>query len=716
MKTATMYQRMSAAMKNMTRAFLAIAAMLVAGPLLAADLAVEKVEFAALPGNQMEIRLDFNGVPPEPTGYAIQQPARIALDVVGAKSVLESKHHNLGTGNARSMTVVEARDRTRVIINLNELVGYSTRVEGNSLVVRIGDDRQQAEAVVVAGANAPASGEPAGQASGLRGSVAGRGIVGIDFRRRPDGEGQVVVSLSQPSIPVDVRQEGGRILVEFVGASLPQNLRKKLDVTDFATPVTSIVSSVSGENVVMSIEPRGQYDYLAYQADKELIIGVKPVTTAEQQRRKADTFMYTGEKLSLNFQDIEVRSVLQLIADFTSLNLVASDTVSGRITLRLQNVPWDQALDLVLKTKRLDKRQIGNVLLVAPADEIAAREKQEMEAYNQSEALAPLRSEFAQVNYAKAADLAKVLRADKSLMSSRGSLTIDDRTNTLIIVETAKRLEDIRDIIRRLDVPVGQVLIEARIVLASSDLAKELGVRWGGVDIAGLGQNKSTLVTGSLNQATTAGVGVLNSSTIPVAIPDSLAVDMGVTSGGASRFSLGLIKMDSGLLQMELSALTSDGHGELVATPKVLTSDQQEAVIASGTQIPYQEASSSGATSTSFRDAELKLQVRPQITPDGKVIMTLSVNNDSVGDLTPDNIPTINTNRIETVVLVSDGDTVVLGGIFTTNTISATIKTPFFGDLPVVGRFFRKDVRSDRKQELLIFVTPKIVKDMTAQG
>lgn len=714
MKTATMYQRMSAAMKNMTRAFLAVAAMLVAGPLLAADLAVEKVEFAALPGNQMEIRLDFNGVPPAPTGYSIQQPARIALDVVGAKSVLESKHHNLGTGNARSMTVVEARDRTRVIINLNELVGYSTRVEGNSLVVRIGDDGQQAAAVVVAGANA--AGEPSGDATGSRGSVAGRGVVGIDFRRRPDGEGQVVVNLSQPSIPVDVRQEGGRILVEFVGATLPQNLRKKLDVTDFATPVTSIVSSVVGENVVMAIEPRGQYDYLAYQADKELIIGVKPVTTAEQQRRKADTFMYTGEKLSLNFQDIEVRSVLQLIADFTSLNLVASDTVSGRITLRLQNVPWDQALDLVLKTKRLDKRQIGNVLLVAPADEIAAREKQEMEAYNQSEALAPLRSEFAQVNYAKAADLAKVLRADKSLMSSRGSLTIDERTNTLIIVETAKRLEDIRDIIRRLDVPVGQVLIEARIVLATSDLAKELGVRWGGVDIAGLGQNKSTLVTGSMNQATTAGVGVLNSSTIPVTIPDSLAVDMGVTSGGASRFSLGLIKMDSGLLQMELSALTSDGHGELVATPKVLTSDQQEALIASGTQIPYQEASSSGATSTSFRDAELKLQVRPQITPDGKVIMTLSVNNDSVGDLTPDNIPTINTNRIETVVLVSDGDTVVLGGIFTTNTISATIKTPFFGDLPVVGRFFRKDVRSDSKQELLIFVTPKIVKDMTAQG
>lgn len=714
MKTATMYQRMSAAMKNMTRAFLAVAAMLVAGPLLAADLAVEKVEFAALPGNQMEIRLDFNGVPPAPTGYSIQQPARIALDVVGAKSVLESKHHNLGTGNARSMTVVEARDRTRVIINLNELVGYSTRVEGNSLVVRIGDDGQQAAAVIVAGANA--AGEPSGDATGSRGSVAGRGVVGIDFRRRPDGEGQVVVNLSQPSIPVDVRQEGGRILVEFVGATLPQNLRKKLDVTDFATPVTSIVSSVVGENVVMAIEPRGQYDYLAYQADKELIIGVKPVTTAEQQRRKADTFMYTGEKLSLNFQDIEVRSVLQLIADFTSLNLVASDTVSGRITLRLQNVPWDQALDLVLKTKRLDKRQIGNVLLVAPADEIAAREKQEMEAYNQSEALAPLRSEFAQVNYAKAADLAKVLRADKSLMSSRGSLTIDERTNTLIIVETAKRLEDIRDIIRRLDVPVGQVLIEARIVLATSDLAKELGVRWGGVDIAGLGQNKSTLVTGSMNQATTAGVGVLNSSTIPVTIPDSLAVDMGVTSGGASRFSLGLIKMDSGLLQMELSALTSDGHGELVATPKVLTSDQQEALIASGTQIPYQEASSSGATSTSFRDAELKLQVRPQITPDGKVIMTLSVNNDSVGDLTPDNIPTINTNRIETVVLVSDGDTVVLGGIFTTNTISATIKTPFFGDLPVVGRFFRKDVRSDSKQELLIFVTPKIVKDMTAQG
>lgn len=706
-----MNQGASAGMKIMTRALLACVAILLGTYAFAADLVVEKLDFAALPGNQMEIRLGFNGAPPAPTGYSIEKPARIALDLVGAKSRLEGKHHNLGTGNARSMTVVEARDRTRVIINLNELVSYNTRVDGNTLVVTIGEGRKDAAAVVadtaVAGTVtvAPASG------SGLKGKVSGRGVVGIDFRRTADGEGQVVIAMSHPSIPVDVRQEGGRIIAEFVGAALPENLRRKLDVTDFATPVTSIVSSADGENVVMVIQPKGQYDYLAYQADKEMIIGVKPVTPAEQHKRKKDGFMYTGEKLSLNFQDIEVRSVLQLIADFTSLNLVASDTVTGRITLRLQNVPWDQALDLVLKTKGLDKRQIGNVLLVAPADEIAQRERLELEAYQQSEALAPLRSEFIQINYATANDLAKILRADKSIMSSRGSLTVDERTNTLIIVETAKKLEEVRDIIARLDVAVGQVLIEARIVLANTDFAKELGVRWGvnaySANSAGNGGKGASSTIEDLNAQLSAG------SVLP---PTQLAVDMGVSGGGASRFALGLIKMDSGLLEMELSALASDGHGEIVATPKVLTTDQQEAMIASGTQIPYQEASSSGATTTSFKDAELKLKVRPQITPDGKVIMNLNINNDSVGEITANNIPTINTNRIETVVLVNDGDTVVLGGIFKTETVSAVLKTPFLGDLPILGRFFRKDVRRDEKAELLIFITPKIVKDLAAQG
>ncbi|MFZ5724496.1 MAG: type IV pilus secretin PilQ [Pseudomonadota bacterium] len=691
-------------MKTMTKALLLSVVAFFGASALADELAIEKVDFAALPGNQMEIRLGFNGAPPKPEGYAIEKPARIALDLLGTKSRLESKQHNLGTGNARTMTVVEARDRTRVIINLNELVTYSTRTEGSALIVTIGDRGQGAAAETpepVAATNA---------GGGLRGSVSGRGIAGIDFRRTPDGEGQVVISMSSSSIPVDVRQDGTRIIAEFMGASLPENLRRKLDVTDFATPVTSIITSPSGENVTMVIQPKGAYEYLAYQADKEMIIGVKPVSNNDQQRRVKDTFMYTGEKLSLNFQDIEVRSVLQLIADFTSLNLVASDTVSGRITLRLQNVPWDQALDLVLKTKGLDKRQVGNVLLVAPADEIAARERLELEAFNQAQALAPLRSEFIQINYAKASEIAKILKADKSIISSRGSISMDERTNTLIVVETAAKLEEISDMIARLDVAVRQVLIEARIVLANNDFARELGVRWGFSHFdTDATDNRTTVATSSL--------GGLSTATTPVfGSPGNLVVDMGVSNTSASKFAIGMVDLDSGMLELELSALASDGQGEIVATPKVLTTDQQQATIASGTQLPYQEASSSGATSTSFKDAELKLSVKPQITPDGKIIMTLNVNNDSLGGFTPDGLPIINTNRVDTVVLVNDGDTVVLGGIFKNETATTVVKTPLLGDLPLIGRLFRKDVRRDTKAELLIFITPKVVKDLTAKG
>lgn len=732
MKSERIHRGAGGVMKTTIKTLLLGLAMCSFGTAWAEDIAVEKLEFAALPGNQMEIRLDFNGTPPEPAGYAIEKPARIALDLVGAKSHLESKHHNLGTGNARSMTVVEARDRTRVIINLNELVGYNTRVEGKTLVITVGDQAKAAStaAAVAAGDATKDAAVAAAPAGGLKAKVSGRGISGIDFRRTGEGEGQVVVSMSSAAIPVDVRQDGGRIIVEFLGASLPESLRRKLDVTDFATPVTNISTSSSGENVIMVIQPKGQYDYLAYQADKEMIIGVKPTTVTDQQKRVKDNFLYSGEKLSLNFQDIEVRSVLQLIADFTSLNLVASDTVNGRITLRLQNVPWDQALDLVLKTKSLDKRQVGNVLLVAPADEIASRERLELEAYQQAQALAPLRSEFIQINYATASDISKLLKADKSVLTSRGSVSVDERTNTLIVVETGAKLEEIREIIQRLDVAVRQVLIEARIVLATTDFAKELGVRWGlnSYDTNGNGAN---LVSGSLEgvRGQLDGQGTLTPSPgQPSAINkgsnfgfsditiggQDLAVDMGVTSAGASKLALGMINLDSGVLELELSALASDGHGEIVATPKVLTTDQQEAMIASGTQVPYQEASSSGATSTSFKDAELKLKVKPQITPDGKIIMTLSVNNDSLGGFTPDNLPLINTNRLNTVVLVNDGDTLVLGGIFKTQTTNAVIKTPFLGDLPVLGRFFRKDVRRDSKAELLIFITPRIVKDLAA--
>jgi type IV pilus assembly protein PilQ len=733
MKTRFEFRGAGADMRTMTRNLLLLVAATLASLATASDVAVEKLDFAALPGNQMEIRLDFSGTPPKPTGYSIEKPARIALDLVGAKSRLETKHHNLGTGNARSMTVVEARDRTRVIINLNQLVGYTTRVDGNTLVINIGDqsvtEPAPGEVVVAAdGSTNVGTAEPAAPSGGLKAQVSGRGIAGIDFRRTPDGEGQVVVNMSSASIPVDVRQEGDRIVAEFVAASLPEALRRKLDVTDFATPVNTIMTAASGENVVMVIQPKGDFEYLAYQADKQMIIGVKPVVASDRQRRQKDSFIYTGEKLSLNFQDIEVRSVLQLIADFTSLNLVASDTVSGRITLRLQNVPWDQALDLVLKTKALDKRQMGNVLLIAPADEIAAREKLELESYQQAEALAPLRSEFLQMNYATAKSMAAILSSERGLVSARGSITVDERTNTLIVVETPNRLESIRELISRLDIPVRQVLIESRIVLASTDFAKELGVRWGMTSyrVDGKRTNAASGSIGGLdelldgNGAVTPGPGpgietgtAAGLQDIKWSNPDQLAVDMGVSGSGATRFALGLVQLDSGLLEMELSALASDGHGEIVATPKVLTADQQEATIASGQQLPYQEASSSGATTTAFKDAELKMIVKPQITPDGKIIMDLKINNDSY-DLF-NGIPVINTNRVETNVLVNDGDTVVLGGIFKNETVNSVVKTPFLGDLPLLGRFFRKDVRRDEKAELLIFITPKIIQEVAAR-
>ena len=445
-------------------------------------------------------------------------------------------------------------------------------------------------------------------------------------------------------------------------------------------------------------------------------------------QKKRKEFIYTGEKLSLNFQDIEVRSVLQLIADFTSLNLVASDTVSGRITLRLQNVPWDQALELILKTKGLDKRTAGNVMLVAPADEIAARERLELEAANQNEQLVPLRSEYIQISYAKAADLQTMItsgintnsganNASNSLLSQRGSVSIDVRTNTLIIQDIPKKIDEIRELVARLDVPVKQVMIEARIVTANSSFAKELGVKWG-VAHDNIGSNKRIMAGGSRTT-----LGNIRESTIDtttgirtydITSPADLAVDLGIDKVGASSFAVGIMNADNVVLDLELSALQSDGHGEIVATPKVLTADKQKALIASGKQIPYQEASSSGATAIKFINAELRLEVTPSITPDGRVNMELFINKDSAGEALGNGSLTINTNRISTNVLVDDGQTVVLGGIFSNESLKGVTKTPLLGDIPFLGRLFRQDVTRNDKQELLIFVTPRLLNDTIA--
>jgi type IV pilus assembly protein PilQ len=600
------------------------------------------------------------------------------------------------------MTVVETKDRTRLIFNLAELAPYETVRTQNSLVVTIGS---QGSGVAASGSTS--SSTPMTTASGGQSvSSAGNDLAGVDFRRGQNGEGRVIVDLGSANASVDLSELGGKIRLTMDGTSVPDNLRRRLDVTDFATPVTRVDTYTEDGNAVVEIRPEGNYDYIAYQSGSQFTVSVERLTEEEAESRREEKFPYTGDKLSLNFQDIEVRSVLQLIADFTGLNLVASDTVSGSITLRLQNVPWDQALDLILKTKGLDKRQIGNVLLVAPADEIAAREKLELETSKQIAELAPVRLDIIQVNYAKAADVVELIRADEELISSRGFVSSDARTNTISVRETSEKLDEIRRLVSTWDVPVRQVSIEARIVRAQTNVAENLGVRWGGAAYDVSGDNVFS-VGGSQNaveEARQAAGGTNNTITFP----DALAVDLGVTGQGASSFAIGL-GSDDFLVDLELSALESDGQAEVVSQPRVVTADRQTARIKSGEEIPYQKASSSGATSVSFKEAVLALEVTPQITPDDKIIMDLVVNQDSRGEVTA-GIPAINTNEVTTQVLVGNGETVVLGGIFQSEVTTTTTKTPFLGDIPYLGRLFKRTEHIDERSELLIFITPKIIK------
>tara|TARA_R100001440_G_scaffold53394_6_gene73164 strand:+ start:13616 stop:15730 length:2115 start_codon:yes stop_codon:yes gene_type:complete len=662
---------------------------------LANAVSLNDVTFSSLPSDGTEIKLMFDGTPPNPTGYTIERPARIAIDLSDTQSALESRALSLGSGNAKSMTVVETKDRTRLIFNLVELAPYETSVQGNAVIVTIGGESGNGQAASSSSVSATVA-APASRSMGRQ------GVSNIDFRRGEKGEGRVIVSLSDPKTPVDLSEGGGRIRLVLGDTNVPEELRRRLDVTDFATPVTRVDTFMQGDDAVIEIRPKGDYDYLAYQAGGEFTVSVEPLTKEEADKRKEEKFPYSGDKLSLNFQDIEVRSVLQLIADFTGLNLVASDTVSGSITLRLQNVPWDQALDLILKTKGLDKRQIGNVLLVAPADEIAARERLELETSKQIAELAPVRLDIVQVNYAKAADIVALIQADEELISSRGFVSSDARTNTISVRETSDKLEQIRRLVSTWDVPVRQVLIEARIVRAQTDLAEELGVQWG----LGYGDevnsgNGNFVVGGDQGSVTS-----INNS--GVGFPAGLNVDLGVTRANSSSIALGYIGTDF-LVDLELSAFESDGEAEIVAQPKVVTADRQTAKIKSGEEIPYQEASSSGATSVSFKEAALSLEVTPQITPDDKIIMDLTVNQDSRGQETA-GVPSINTNEVTTQVLVQNGETVVLGGIFQSETATTITKTPFLGDIPYLGRLFTKTTKIDERSELLIFITPKILK------
>ena len=665
-------------------------------PLSAWGGTLKEMDASILPGDMVELRLMFDGPAPVAKGYSIEQPPRISIDLPYTRSEL-SKYNEVGFDNAKSVTVLEAGDRTRLVVNLNESTRFSTRADGNILYVYLGGDSDTPPSLmeaVVSDSGAPV--------------VAGaqRGITHIDFQRGEEGEGKVIITLGDGDIPMDINDMAGRIRIEFKGNILPGRLRNRLDVIDFATPVRFIDATVEEGNSVVVIEPKGKFEYLAYQTDNLLTISVKPVTRKNRGRLQAG-LAYKGDKLSLNFQDIEVRAVLQLIADFTELNLVASDTVGGNVTLRLQNVPWDQALDIVLKAKGLDKRLEGNVLTVAPADEIAARERQQLENEKQIRELAPVYTDLIQINYADAAEISEVLQGDgdENLLTDRGSVQVVSRTNSLLIKDTQNKLDEIRALIEQIDIPVRQVMIEARIVTLSSDFSKELGVNWSGskqfnsdgraIGIGGKGFSSGRNEDGTPSLSGSSG----------------MFTDLGVASKtGASAINIGFATNGT-ILNLELSALLSDGGGEVISQPKVITADKTKAVIKSGKEIPYQEKTSSGATSTSFKDAVLGLEVTPQITPDGRVIMDIKINNDESTATDATSIPIITTNEIATQVLVEDGETIVLGGVFKQIKKSNTLKVPLLGDIPLLGKLFRQETKSDNKEELLVFITPRIITD-----
>ena len=667
---------------------------------------MQDIEFSSRPGSQFEVRLEFNETPPDFKTYAIEKPARIAVDFPGTGSALEQKRYSLPYGNAKKAVVLESGDRTRLVLELIKLVPFDTRVDGNNLYLLLGQE----------GADYM---KPVGEPLQVKTAVVevveeDSRIRDLQFQRTGDGEGKLMLDLTNPSVDVNVYSEAGKINVQFMDTAVDERLIRRYDVTDFATPVNSVEVNTSQRGATLVLDTTGDFDYLAYQTDNQYVVSVKPLSKKELERRKNE-FSYVGDRISLNFQDIQVRAVLQLIADFTEMNLVASDTVTGRITLRLQNVPWDQALELVLKTKGLDKRQVGNVLMVAPAAEIAERERQQIEANKQIAELAPLVSEFVRIRYANASDLVQLFAAGSedggNLTSPRGSVVVDERTNSLIMTDTAAKLAEIRELIELVDIPVRQVMIEARIVIAQSDASKNLGIEWGG-GYSNRGDDSVTSISGDTTNVVDLTESAINGTDPSLSYPGALLVDLGVASN--SGFAIGYAASDL-FLTAELSALEAEGEGEVVSQPKVITGDKQNAVIKSGTEIPYQESSASGETTTSFKDAVLQLDVTPNITPDDRILLTLQVNQDSVGELVPSGrggfIPSIDTTQLDTQVLVGNGETVVLGGIFKTEDIESINKVPYFGDIPYVGAFFRSESTSHKKTETLIFITPRILAD-----
>ncbi|ENX56490.1 MULTISPECIES: type IV pilus secretin PilQ family protein [Acinetobacter] len=706
---------MNHAFRQFSMGAIAIAVMQVAS----AQVSMTNIVPMSLGDQGTEIRVMFNGLPPQPQAYQLEQPARLILDFDKSQQGLKQNSIPVSTAEASSIEVASDDQRSRVIVNLKDAGAFTTRVEGNTFVLKINSAKPAA-------INTPAAAARQVQ----------QGVSNIGFQRGNQGEGLVVIDLLGNNTPVDVQQQGSKIVVRTAGNKIPTHLARRLNTNDFATPVASIDAYNDKGNGVITIQSAGSYEYMAYQAENKLTISLKrPI---DNSPAKAKTQTYTGNKISLDFQDIEVRRVLQLLADFTSINMVAADTVQGNITLRLKDVPWDQALDIVLKTKNLDKRRNGNVIWIAPVSELIKAEEEEAKAIAQSVKLAPIQTEYIKLSYSKAADILKLIEdardgkgasgsraanantdalALESLLSSRGSAVADTRTNTLIINDTAQNIDKIRRMVDLLDVSVKQVMIEARIVSASTDFTREMGVKWG-ILSQGITNNNDLLVGGSDQTLWDLRKPTKDSNTggwkYEIERPDNLNVDLGAVTPGASRIAFGLISLSDFMLDLELSAVQADGYGEVISTPKVMTADKQPAKIESGKKIPYTSSTGGGANAvpkTEFIDATLSLDVTPSITPEGKVMMKLNITKDSQSTPTPTGQLTINKNQIDTNVLVDNGETVVLGGIFEQENITSQVKVPFLGDLPYIGRLFRRDMKTDNKRELLIFVTPRIVND-----
>lgn len=674
------------------------------------SLRLEQIDANPLSGDQVQLRLRLSGDAPQPLSFTVDNPARISLDFADTSIALPSRRIDVKRGILDTVNVAEANGRTRVVLNLNAMAPYETRVEGNTVLVTVGTGVQTSSSAPVA---------PSRTASSTGTGAAA--ISNVDFRRGTDGSGRVVVQMTTSRITPNLKQEGGRVVVTFPKTAVEDKLLRRLDVVDFATPVSNIDTIRVTDGARLVVSASGDWEPIAYQSDNVYTLEIKPVV---KNAVAEDVKEYKGERLTLNFQDIEARAVLQLLADTSGQNMVISDTVQGNVTLRLQNVPWDQALDIVLQTKGLDMRQQGNVILVAPAAEIAAREKELASAKKDLSEVAPLRTEFLQVNYAKASDLATLIKSgkDNSLLSSRGSVAIDERTNTLLLQDTSDRLADIRRLVATLDIPIRQVMIEARVVIVNDDFSRELGARFGinatqdyasnGLGVVGGGnyvtEDDEVVLSPSSGSAS-------NPTGVILGDPDSRYMVNLPASSVAGKIALTLLDSNY-IVDLELSAAQAEGRGEVISSPKIITANQKEATVEAGTEIPYQSQSgTSGVTTIQFKKAVLSLKVKPQITPDDRVILDLTVTKDSVGSLTVSSggasVPSIDTRTITTQVLVNNGQTVVLGGILETEQRDAETKVPLLGDIPVLGHLFKNTSKTNNKDELLIFVTPKILQE-----